>query len=179
MKLAPRTSFCIHGSSMTTAVRRCGGYGRARPMASPPLPGPDTAARPTRGRIGPLPGMRRPDDGRADWDTRPVELTMRSLVVLSPDEVAITLADEAGAEVTFRFTGTQAGGIRVINGDQAFRDRYRPVPGPALPMWPERLAGAALSAVREPLPAGEALDELTRQARRELGERWRRCSPET
>jgi hypothetical protein len=34
-----------------------------------------------------------------------MQLTLRSLTVLSPDEVAITLADDAGAEVTFRFAG--------------------------------------------------------------------------
>jgi hypothetical protein len=35
--------------------------------------------------------------------------------------------------------------------------------GPSLPLWPERLAAAALRAVGEPLPPGETLDRLTAQ----------------
>ena len=99
-----------------------------------------------------------------------MQLTLRSLTVLSPDEVAITLVDDVGDEVTYRFTLMQAGKIWVIQGEPAF-ERYRLVPGPSSPMWPEQLAMAALRAVREPLPDVEELALLTTQAREELARR--------
>jgi hypothetical protein len=107
-----------------------------------------------------------------------VHLTFRSLTVLSPVMVAITLVDDAGEEVTFRFTGDDSGGIWCANGEEAFDDRYRLVPGPALPLWPERLALAALKAVREPLPDAEALSRLQEQVREDLERRWRSTGSE-
>jgi hypothetical protein len=107
-----------------------------------------------------------------------MQLTLRSLTVLSPDEVAITLADDAGDEVTFRFSITDAHGTWVVNGEAAFSDRYRLVPGPSLRIWPERLAHAALMAVREPLPDAEELALLTAQVREELDRRWRSTASE-
>jgi hypothetical protein len=101
-----------------------------------------------------------------------MQLTLRSLTVLSPDEVAITLADDAGAEVTFRFTGDQAHGIWVASGEPAFNARYRCTPGPALPLWPERLAIAALRAVREPLPDAGTAALLNARFREELDRKW-------
>lgn len=101
-----------------------------------------------------------------------MQLTLRSLTVLSPDEVAITLADDAGVEITCRFTFEQAGGISVVQSESAFSERYRLVPGPSLPMWPERLAMEAFRAVREPFPDAEALDLLNTQVREELHRRW-------
>jgi hypothetical protein len=98
--------------------------------------------------------------------------------MLSPDEVAITLADDVGDEVTFRFSVTDAHGIWVANGEAAFSEQYRLVPGPSLPMWPERLALAALQAVREPLPDAEELAFLTAQVREELARRWRPTASE-
>jgi len=93
-------------------------------------------------------------------DNSCMQLTFRSLTVLSPDEVAITLVDDAGEEVTFLFTGDQTG----VTGEPAWDGHYRLVPGPSLPLWPERLAAAALRAVREPLPDAETLALLTAQA---------------
>jgi hypothetical protein len=75
--------------------------------------------------------------------------------------------------VTFRFSLTDAHGIWVVNGEPAFTERYRLVPGPSLPIWPERLAVAALRAVREPLPDAETAALLTAQVREELDRRWR------
>jgi hypothetical protein len=63
-------------------------------------------------------------------------------------------------------------------GEEAFDGRYRLVPGPALPLWPERLAVAALKAVREPLPDAEALSRLQEQVREELERRWRSTASE-
>ena len=104
-------------------------------------------------------------------DTSSMQLTLRSLTVLSPEEVAITLADDAGTEATFRFTVEQVQGIWVASGEPAFDARYRCVPGPALPMWPEQLAIAALQAVRQPLPDAEAAAPLNAQVREELHRR--------
>jgi hypothetical protein len=102
-----------------------------------------------------------------------VYLTLRSLTVVSPTEVDTVFADDAGAEVSFRFTGDLTGDVLAVSGEPAFSDRYRRVPGPSLPLWPERLAAAALRAAREPLPAGETLDGLIEHAGEELRERWR------
>jgi hypothetical protein len=103
-----------------------------------------------------------------------MQLTLRSLTVLSPDEVALTVADDAGVEVTFRFTGAQIDG-RIVgaSGELEFCARYRCVPGPALPMWPEQLAIAALRAVRDPLPDAGTAAVLNAQVREELARRWR------
>lgn len=106
------------------------------------------------------------------WTTFCMPLTFRSLTLLSPVEVAITLVDDGGEEVTFLFTGEQhQGGISAI-GEPAFDGHYRLVPGPSLPMWPERLATAALRAVREPLPDAETLALLTAQGLEDLERRW-------
>jgi len=107
-----------------------------------------------------------------------MQFTLRSLTVLSPHEVAITLVDDAGDEVTFRFSAAEARGILVVSGEAAFSDRYRQVPGPALPMWPEKLAYAALKAVREPFPDDEAVALLTAQVREEVASRWRAAASE-
>lgn len=93
---------------------------------------------------------------------------LADLTVLSPDKVAITLANETSAQVTFRFTAEQAHGVWVASSEPAFSARYRCVPGPALPLWPERLTLAALRAVREPLPDAETADQLNAQVREEL-----------
>lgn len=100
-----------------------------------------------------------------------MQLTLRSLTVLSPDEVAITLADDTGTEATFRFTVKEADGIRIASGEPEFNARYRCTPGPALPLWPERLAIAASLAVREPLPDAETAAALNAQIREDLNRR--------
>jgi hypothetical protein len=109
-------------------------------------------------------------------DTFCMPLTFRSLTVLSPDEVAITLVDDAGAGVTFWFTGDDPNGIWGAIGEEAFDGRFRLVPGPSLPLWPERLAVAALKAVREPLPDAETLALLTAQGLEDLERRWQAYS---
>jgi|SRR5215469_7158410 len=102
-----------------------------------------------------------------------MQLTLRSLTVLSPDEVAIMLVDDAGDEVTYRFTVEQVDRIWVDSGEpDSINARYRCVPGPALPMWPERLTIAALRAVREPLPDAETAAVLNAQVREGLNRKW-------
>ncbi|WP_412515785.1 hypothetical protein K8Z49_29440 [Actinomadura madurae] len=100
-------------------------------------------------------------------------LTFKSLTILSDHEVAITFTDSAGEEITYRFTATE-GPIRTISGEDAFGDQYRLTPGPATPMWPERLVAKALDAYQDPLPAGETLEQLRLECREELDRRWRR-----
>jgi hypothetical protein len=111
-------------------------------------------------------------------DTSCMHLTLRSLTVLSPHEVDIALADDAGNEATFRFSLTDAHGIWCINGESAFSERYRLVPGPSLPMWPEQLAYAALKAVREPFPDDEALARLNARVQEKLARKWRATASE-
>jgi hypothetical protein len=105
-------------------------------------------------------------------------LTLRSLTVASPNEVDIAFTDDLdSAVIVHRFHGETTTVGLVINGDAEWNQRYRRVPGPVTPMWPEQLAGAVLHATAEPMPAGVELDQLTRQAQAELTERWRRSQP--
>lgn len=98
---------------------------------------------------------------------------MRSLTVVSDTQVALTFEDERGQAVTYRFeTEIVRGGIGVTNGEDAFASVYRRVPGPAFPLWPERLAAAVLAARGEPLPAIESAERMSEQFRRSLIERW-------
>ncbi|TDD38146.1 hypothetical protein E1287_06240 [Actinomadura sp. KC06] len=99
-------------------------------------------------------------------------LTLRSLTILSDNEVAMVFIDSAGEEMTYRFTSTDTDQIKVINGEDSFSSQYRQVPGPATPMWPERLASQALQAYQDPLPAGETLERLRTECHEELHRRW-------
>jgi hypothetical protein len=112
----------------------------------------------------------------APWETGMVELVLKSLTVLSDTTAAVTFEGDDGGEVTFQFelheTGPQ--GLTVTNGDADFQQKYRRVPGPSFPLWPERLVAQALFARREPFPYGAELEHLTEQVRRDLTERWER-----
>lgn len=99
-------------------------------------------------------------------------LALKSLTVLSDTVVAVTFEDGDSGEVTFRFEAEERGGITVVNGEDAFTQRYRRIPGPAFAIWPERLVAGVLAARREPLPYGAGLERMTEQCRRELAERW-------
>lgn len=101
-----------------------------------------------------------------------MELSLRSLTVLSDTLVALTFEDGHGEQVIFRFETTVHGGITVTNGDDAFNRLYRCVPGPAFPRWPESLVATVLQAHHEPLPKGETLAQITDEYRRGVGERW-------
>jgi hypothetical protein len=99
-------------------------------------------------------------------------LTLRSLTILSDKEVALVFIDSAGEELTYRFTSTDTEQIEVVNGEDSFSSQYRQVPGPATPMWPERLASQALQAYQDPLPAGETLERLLTECHEESHRRW-------
>jgi hypothetical protein len=83
-------------------------------------------------------------------------LTLRSLTFLTDDALAMSFDTEDGRQVTHQFTRERTGAITVVNGDDDFRHRYRQVPGPESPRWPEQFAHAAWAARDEPLPVIDA-----------------------
>jgi hypothetical protein len=99
-------------------------------------------------------------------------LRLRSLTVVSDSEVDIVFESDDGSTVTHRFTVEEAGPVLVTNGDRGFNERYRRVPGPITPVWPEQLAAAAWRARREPLPAGRALADLAGETDAKLTQAW-------
>lgn len=103
-----------------------------------------------------------------------MSFSLTGLRVVAADAVDMSFVDGDGTEVTYRFTASYGAGLMVVSGEREFNARYRQVPGPALPMWPEKLAATAIAAQLEPLPTGADLDALTAEVRRELSERHRR-----
>jgi len=91
-------------------------------------------------------------------------LRLRSVTIVAERVVDIKFDADDGSTVTHRFIVDDTGPITVTNGDGEFVRRYRGVPGPVTPTWPERLAAAAWRAACEPLPAGQALEDLTAEA---------------
>jgi hypothetical protein len=102
-----------------------------------------------------------------------MSLTLRSLTFISENEIALVFdPDPPGEPVTVQFTIHQTRVVDVVSGSPEFSRRYRAVPGPALPDWPEQLVGAAWRARQEPLPDGAELDELIEDVRRQLTDAW-------
>ncbi len=105
-------------------------------------------------------------------------LTFRGLTIGSDSEVDLLFEGDDGTAVTWRFTRTEGGGVGVISGPEEFYSLYRQVPGPPFPDWPERLAGQALAARREPFPAKAAALRAIEEARAEARRCWEEGSTE-
>jgi len=99
-------------------------------------------------------------------------LTFRALSFVSESEVDLVLDADDGTPVTWRFVRAEHGGIGVINGPEEFASKYRQVPGPSFPDWPEALVRAAFAARREPLPAGVSAQKMTDEARARITKDW-------
>lgn len=73
---------------------------------------------------------------------------LKSLTVVTENDIDITFVGDDGTTVTHRFTFKPSGlgeGSVILNGDAEFLRLYRRVPGPSAPMWPEKLAFLARS----------------------------------
>ena len=94
-------------------------------------------------------------------------MSFKALRIVSESEVEITFEGDDGTPAVHVFTLQTVGpgpgaleGLLGINGDDDFTKKYRGVPGPHLPMWPEQLVGHAHRAALQALPAGETLRRL-------------------
>ena len=102
-----------------------------------------------------------------------MSLTIKRAEVVDDDTVDLTFTEDDGSEVTFRFSAERpVHGIGALNGDRAFGRFYRMIPGPAFPLWPERIAMQLLAARNEPFLSGDELARRKEEYYRALEERW-------
>ena len=104
-------------------------------------------------------------------------MSLHSLTVISQDEIEIIFVGDDGVLISHRFYFSSEGlqdqridELQGVNGDAEFQSKYRRVPGPITPLWPERLAHAARNALKSPLPAGRALEGLREEVLNKLTE---------